>query len=74
MRPDHLDRLTIDDLARIYGVHRATAARWVAAAHEAVLDGCKRALAERLGLSTSELDSIIALVQSQLDISVHRYL
>jgi RNA polymerase sigma-70 factor, ECF subfamily len=69
-----LDGLGIDQLANLHGVHRATAARWVQAAHGAVLAGIQRELIRRLRLSRSELASVIRLIQSQFDITMPRLL
>jgi RNA polymerase sigma-70 factor, ECF subfamily len=65
---------TIDDLAALYRVHRATVARWIAAARERLAELTKRGLIERLRIEPSEYDSIVHLIQSQLDISVARLL
>jgi RNA polymerase sigma-70 factor (ECF subfamily) len=67
-------RLTIDQIGSIYRVHRVTAFRWLRAARQAVVDGTRGNLASRLELSASEIDSIVRLVQSRLDISVERML
>jgi RNA polymerase sigma-70 factor (ECF subfamily) len=70
LRQYHLDGLTIDQLAALYKVNRATAARWVAAAREAVSEATRAHLTAALGGSTSEIDSIIRLVRSQIDLSL----
>jgi RNA polymerase sigma-70 factor (ECF subfamily) len=70
----HVDGLGVDRIGALYGVHRATAARWVAAAREALADRVQRALIDRLGVTRSELRSIARLVESQLDVSVRRLL
>jgi RNA polymerase sigma-70 factor, ECF subfamily len=70
LRQYHIDGLTIDQLGALYRVNRATAARWVVAARSAVLDGTRRRLTDELGITTNEVDSIIRLVRSQLDISL----
>lgn len=69
-----LDGLGIDQLARLHGVHRATAARRIQSARDAVLAGTQRELIRRLRLSRSELPSVIRLIHSQLDISLPRVL
>ena len=74
LRQHHIFGLSIDKLGAIYGVHRATAARWVATARERVLDGCLARLAARLAVSPAEAGSIIRLVRSRLDVSVGRHL
>jgi RNA polymerase sigma-70 factor (ECF subfamily) len=65
-----LDGLGIDRLAALHGVHRATAARWIEAAREAVVTGTRRELIKRLGLSRVELASVLRLIQSQLEVSL----
>jgi RNA polymerase sigma-70 factor (ECF subfamily) len=70
----HVDGLGIDRIGALYGVHRATAARWLASAREALADRVQRALIDRLGVTRSELRSIARLVESQLDVSVRRLL
>jgi len=68
----YLDGASIDRIASIYGVHRATAARWLNAAREALADRSHRILIARLGVSPTELRSIARLVESQLDVSIRR--
>jgi RNA polymerase sigma-70 factor (ECF subfamily) len=65
---------TIDDLGALYQVHRATVARWLAAARERLAEATKRRMIERLGIQPSDYDSLVHLIQSQLDISVARLL
>jgi RNA polymerase sigma-70 factor, ECF subfamily len=67
-------RLSIDALGTMYGVNRATAARWLATAREALRRGTVKDLRGRLQLEPRECDSVIALVNSQLDISLLRHL
>ena len=69
LRHSLLDGLTIDDLAARYRVHRATAARWLVSAREALGAGTKRDLTARLGLRGEELISLMRVVESQLEIS-----
>ena len=64
----------VDELARIYAVHRATAARWVARAEERLMVQTRKAMMQRLRIDRAELDSVIRLVQSQLDASFHELL
>ncbi|MEO8185728.1 MAG: hypothetical protein ABI895_43540 [Deltaproteobacteria bacterium] len=68
------ERLTIDALGAMYSVNRATAARWLAAARAALVTKAKEALRTRLQLNEQECDSIVALVQSQLEVSIVRRL
>lgn len=68
------ERLSIDALGAMYSVSRATAARWLAAARGALAQGVRDDLRARLHIPDSELDSLIAVVRSQLDVSVLRRL
>jgi RNA polymerase sigma-70 factor, ECF subfamily len=74
LRQHHIDGLTVDALAGLYRVHRATAARWVARARALLLEGIRARLIERLHLSQGELDSFFRLVRSQIDVSLHEIL
>lgn len=74
LRQHALDGLSIDQLAALHGVHRATAARQVQAARDAVLAGTRRELMQRLRLSPRELASMMRLIHSQLDLSLPRVL
>jgi RNA polymerase sigma-70 factor (ECF subfamily) len=74
LRHHLLDRLTIDDLAALYGVHRATAARWLARAAERMGEATRRDLRGRLRLGAAELESVLRLVDTQLDASFSRIL
>ena len=67
-------RLTIDQIATLIGVHRATAARRVAKAREVLVQRTAQHLSEKLQLSQTEYDSLVRLVQSQLEFSVERVL
>jgi len=62
------------EMGALYGVHRATAARWAVAAQEALLEKTRRRLTERLRLTHSQLDSVLRLISSKLDINLSRLL
>jgi RNA polymerase sigma-70 factor (ECF subfamily) len=70
LRYQYLDALGIDDVARILGTSRATAARWRAAARERLATATRDELRTRLALDPQELESILGLVRSQLDVSL----
>jgi RNA polymerase sigma-70 factor (ECF subfamily) len=69
-----VDRLSIDQIGALYHLHRATAARRLARAREALLDGTRAALGRRLGLSPERLTDVLDLVASRLEVSVERLL
>ncbi len=63
------DGLTVDEIGALYGVHRATAARWLQKLREEIFGHTRDELQERIGAGDDEVDSIIRLVQSRLDVS-----
>jgi RNA polymerase sigma-70 factor (ECF subfamily) len=69
-----VERLTIDQLGALYHLHRASAARRIAKAREALLAATRIALARRLGLPPERLASVLELVASRLEASVERLL
>lgn len=70
LRQYHIDGLTIDQLAALYQVNRATTARWVAGARLAIVTRTRNLLIARFGIAATDVDSIIRLVRSQLAVSV----
>jgi RNA polymerase sigma-70 factor (ECF subfamily) len=74
LRLSSIDRLSIDRIAALYGTHRATAARWVSTAKEQLVAGTRARLKERLRLSNDELESLLGVLQSHVEVSVERLL
>lgn len=74
LRLHHGKHWSVDRLAGVYGVGRSTAARWVAAARAALLEETKRLMHERLRLTSSELGSVLKILQGSLDVSLLRLL
>ncbi len=58
-------KASIDDIARIFQTHRATAARWLKAARETLAANTRRHLSTRLGLGEMELTSLLRLVRTE---------
>ncbi|HEY2517467.1 MAG TPA: sigma-70 family RNA polymerase sigma factor [Polyangiaceae bacterium] len=74
LRQHLVDGLTIDEIAPLYGVHRATAARWLEKARELLLTRVRHEFADRARVSDRELVSVLRLVESRLDITLRRLL
>ena len=72
LRAHAVEGLSIDQIGALYQVHRATAARWVSHARGTLLDALRASLRRRLGVETAACDSIVALVQSRIDLSMSR--
>ncbi len=69
----YLDGLTIEEVGKAYRVSRATAARWIADARDTIVDRIQRTLGIRLGKSGPKVESLLAFVRSQLDMSLRRH-
>ena len=69
-----VDGLTYEQLGRVLACSRATAARRVTEAREHVLQAVQRAIKDELGTNAPGVESLFALVESQLQISVVRHL
>jgi RNA polymerase sigma-70 factor (ECF subfamily) len=74
LRYQLIDGWSIDQVGKLYGVHRATAARWLTEAREVLGAAIRTELAARLQISPEEVDSIVRLVQSRVDMSLDRLL
>jgi RNA polymerase sigma-70 factor (ECF subfamily) len=70
LRMHHARAMTVDELGRLFGVHRATAARWVARARQDLLAAVAKELSAILGIDGAEAASLIRLVDSRLDLSL----
>jgi len=66
--------LTVEELGRVYGVHRATATRWLTRLRSDLLKDTRKRLGTSLDAPDAELDSVIRLVKSRIDLSLHRML
>ena len=67
-----LDGASIDAIGRVYGVHRATIARWIAEVRVRLAQGARARVAS--GASASEVTSLARLCFSQIDLSLERLL
>ncbi len=74
LRQHIIDGLSIDDLAALHQVHRATAARWLVKAKENLLEGTRKTFMQNARISRGECDSILRMVHSQLDATIRRRL
>lgn len=69
-----LDGWSIDRIGERYGVHRATAARWLTTARDELGAAIRADLSTRLDIGESQVDSIVGLVVSRVDVSLERIL
>jgi RNA polymerase sigma-70 factor (ECF subfamily) len=74
LRYHHVDGLNIDEIGAIYRIHRVTAFRWIEKAKELLARSTLEILRGRLQLPANELDSVLRMIRSQLDLSLVRHL
>jgi RNA polymerase sigma-70 factor (ECF subfamily) len=74
LRLHFLGGVTLEQLAQMYGVHRATVVRWLAAARETVFGATREHVAATIGAPADELDEMFELVRSRVELSVERLL
>lgn len=76
LRMYYLERIGLDQLGQMFGVHGSTVSRWLTALRASVLEDVRARLGERLGLAGNyaDVDSLIRAVQSELDLTLSRLL
>ncbi len=65
-----LEGVSSEAIGRMYRVHRATVARWIASIHEQLLAQTKKRLSKELKVSSNELESLMRLLTSRLEVSI----
>lgn len=65
---------TIDELGKLYGVHRATAARWLAQIRDTLLHRTRARIAEAMSLTGTDLDSAMGKLADHVDYSLRHTL
>jgi RNA polymerase sigma-70 factor (ECF subfamily) len=74
LRLSFLEGMGIDALGVVYRVHRATVARWLVAIRERVFDHVRQRLAVDLKSTSSEAQSLVRFLRSDIQVSVRRVL
>lgn len=74
LRLHFLGGVTLEQLAQMYNVHRATVVRWIAAARDAVFAATREHVAIKIAAPSDELDEMFDLVKSRVELSVDRLL
>ena len=74
LRHQLLEHSTLEQLGALFGVHRTTAARWLQQAQDRLLVLARDHVRARIGAQATTAGGIIALVRSQLHVSVQRLL
>jgi len=74
LRQHFLDGVSINQLGALYRVHRATIGRWLERARAAVLAATRAHLMEHLDVPRAEIESILRLVLSRLELDLRSLL
>jgi len=74
LRQHFVAGLSIDQLGSVLGIHRATAARRISRAREQLVAETRKQLGLKLKLPDTELDEVLGLVMSRLDVSIAKLL
>lgn len=74
LRLHYLEGVTLAQIGCQYGLHRTTVARHLEQARLVLFDGMRQGAAQQLKLSREEFEQLIALLRSQLDVSIRRLL
>ena len=71
LRLHYGQQLNIDAIGRMYDVHRATVARWIAGCRKQVIDRVRARLRAELGpCSDSEFESMVQVMRDELELSL----
>ena len=68
------EKAGIDRIAALYGIHRATAARWLERIREALRERTLAALGEHLGATPTDAASLVRVLMSGVELSLRRQL
>jgi RNA polymerase sigma-70 factor (ECF subfamily) len=74
LRQHYLDGLTMEAIGALHRVHRITVVRWMDGARTALGRETRRELSTRLRIDHVELESILRLIESQMDVSIRAFL
>ncbi|WP_343213426.1 sigma-70 family RNA polymerase sigma factor [Archangium violaceum] len=69
-----VDQLSMYELASLFRVNQSTVSRWLKSARQEVYEETRRRLQERLGLSTRDFKSFLAVLDSQLELNISQLL
>ncbi|MDB4961551.1 MAG: putative DNA-binding regulatory protein [Myxococcales bacterium] len=74
LRHAQVDLLTLDQIAALYSIHRATVARTLAQARTELSENMRKELGLILGVADDAVGSIVGAADSRLDLSLSRVL
>jgi hypothetical protein len=62
--------MAVEEIARVYGLHRANATRRLAAARASLIANTRACLRERLAVGDETLDSILRVVSTSVRLAI----
>lgn len=74
LRLHYCDDLTLAQIGRIHSVHESTVSRWLLAARDELFARTRKEVCDRLRLSLTEVDSLMAQLLSRADLSLRTLL
>jgi RNA polymerase sigma-70 factor (ECF subfamily) len=74
LRLHFVEGLTLEQIGAMEGAHKSSVSRWLSRARQTVGVQVRDLLGQRLKLSAEELDSLMGLLQSELELSLMRVL
>jgi RNA polymerase sigma-70 factor, ECF subfamily len=74
LRHHFVDGLTLDEIGALYGVHKTTVFRWIENARTSLSKRTRAGFQQRVKALPDDLDSILRLLQSHIDLSLSRVL
>ena len=74
LRCHYLMGMSTEQLAQVFGIHKATAARQVARVREKLFNFVRDRLKTQMGADSQELDSVMRLFDGELSVSLSRLL
>lgn len=69
-----VEGLTVEQIGAMQGAHKSTVSRWITRARETVGAQVRQLLGDKLRLSAGELESLMGVLQSELELSLLRVL
>lgn len=70
LRLSLVQNLGVESLGTLHQVHASTISRWLARARQSLLEDTRAALARRLALTNSQLDSLLRVMDASLAVSL----
>jgi len=72
LRMNLVERVSTTRIATMYKVSQPTVSRWIQRASRTIYETVKYLVCDELEIGTAELESLLALVRSQIEITISR--